>query len=233
MLPKVIKNTCSPDWNETFFFELAKKETTSLTAELLNWDFIGSAHPVGRLVIAEQEMAEIMAAPAGWRRDSSYTIESYKGGAVLDKTMQAQSRSITRMAWSAVPPSDGSRQPIAVTIHRAPSDSPDGGSLSTSETAPDAERRKPVLIDDRSRQCAWAPGCIAQMSAERRGGRQLSSRSSFASWTTSLRATPAPAGPCPPALRRAAGGTPSCPPLPRRARRERRRGRPVSSSSPC
>ena len=52
---------------------------------------LAKPEPVGRVVFAEPEMAEMADSPAGWRRDDAYALESYKGGAVQDKNKQARS----------------------------------------------------------------------------------------------------------------------------------------------
>eukprot|EP00961_Rhodomonas_salina_P258636 3495138-Rhodomonas_salina.2 len=66
---KTVKNSYSPDWEETFSFDAPADGDApgTLSVTLMDWDRLGKDDRVGEIVLDEKKMGQIFSETVGWK----------------------------------------------------------------------------------------------------------------------------------------------------------------------
>ena len=83
----VKKNTYSPEWGESFVFEMADGPNSSqpLTVTLFDWDLVGVNDRVGAVEVSAERIAEAMDREIGWFEDDALLVLDEARQPVLGK----------------------------------------------------------------------------------------------------------------------------------------------------
>ena len=105
----VKKNTYSADFNETFEFDLSNDQNPSaLSIEVLDWDRLGAADVVGKVILLDSVMSKII--QTGVRQEFEYKVMSADGKIVI---WQNKAETVVKVAFQFVdttpPPSSPSK----------------------------------------------------------------------------------------------------------------------------